>query len=258
MKFISFLLFKVLQWMSSLDYLDRLFLMIVPTELPELHHDLKCVLFSLLLTCTVALLRWRSFFWVYSGYRFKLALFVLLLAATCSAPVIAWCDPGNPSPPPSPLRQPLPLPEAPFPPGPEPIVVPGLPQPLLTDAERGRVLTQGYFALIPNEERNEILLSLENNQGGNDNLRRMVSTVGAQMIIERSVEEALVHDEVLNPDFIRHRYPEIRDVLHYPRGRLMGVRTYESYVTQIMERGTRESVPYRRVLQAIARTWNVR
>ena len=219
----------------------------------ELHNDLKCVLFSLLFSCTVALFRWRSFFWVYSGYRFLFALFIFLLAAACSNTVVAWCDPGNPSPPLSPLRQPLPLPEAPFPPGPEPIVVPGLPHPPLTDAERGGVLTQGYLALISNEERDGILLSLANNQGGNDNLRRMVSTVEAQIIVERSVEEALVHDEILDPDFIRHRYPEIRDVLHYPRGRLMGVRTYESYVTQIMERGTRESVPYRRVLSAIRR-----
>jgi photosystem II P680 reaction center D1 protein len=127
--------------------------------------------------------------------------------------------------------------------------VPELAHPLLPDAERDRILTQGYFSLISNEEREGILRALSNNFGGDDNLRRMVSTINAQLIVERSVEAALVQDQI-HPGII-HEYQEIRDALHYPRGRLMGVRTYQSYVTQIMERGTRESVPYRRVLRAI-------
>jgi photosystem II P680 reaction center D1 protein len=168
-----------------------------------------------------------------------LCVSILIIAGGVFHPVIAWCDAGDASPPLSPPGQPLPLPEAPSPPGPEPrpVVIPRLPRPLLSDEARGNILFERY--LFFNPER-----SLD--------LGRMVSTIDAQIIVERSVEAALVHDG-LHPDFIIHRYPEIRDVLHSPRGRLFGVRTYESYVTQIMRQGTRESVPYRRVLSAIRR-----
>jgi len=225
---------------SSLDYLDRLFLMIVPTELPcllELHHDQKCVLLSLIFSSILSLFRFRSFFWVYSGYRFLFALFIFLLAATCSNPVVAWCDAGNPSPPLSPAGQPLPLPETPPAPHPVPVVIPELAHPLISDEERSRILYQRY---------------LVNNFGGNDNPRRMVSTINAQLIVERSVEAALVSDG-FPAQAVVDQYRDIRGVLHSPQGRLLSVRTYESYVTQILERGTRESVPYRRVLRAIAR-----
>nr|XP_043612524.1 uncharacterized protein LOC122584411 [Erigeron canadensis] len=173
-------------------------------------------------------------------------------------PVIAWCDARGASPPLSPPGQALPLPEAPPTPGPEPVGVPELPHPLLPDEERNGILTQGYFSLISNEEILGISRAFSNHDGGDVNLRRMVSTINAQLIVERSVEAALVQDGY-SPAFIMQRYPEIRDVLHVPQGRLLSVRTYESYVTQITERGTRESLPYRRVLQAIARNvWNAR
>lgn len=240
MKFISFLLLKVLQWMSSIDYLDRLFLMIVPTELPcfmELHHDLKCLLLSLLFSCTLSLFRYQSLLWVYSGSRFLLCVSILIIAGGVFNPVIAWCDAGNASPPLSPPGQPLPLPEAPPTPEPIPVVIPELAHPLISDEERSRILYQRY---------------LVNNLGGNDDLRRMVSTINAQLLVERSVEAALVSDG-FPPQAIVDQYRDIRGVLHSPQGRLLGVRTYESYVTQIMESGTRESVPYRRVLSAINR-----
>jgi hypothetical protein len=151
-------------------------------------------------------------------------------------PVIAWCDAGNPSPPLSPPGQPLPQhPETPPAPEPVPVVIPHLPQPLLSDEARSSILYQRY---------------LVNNLGGNDDLRRMVSIINAQVMVERSVEAALVSDG-LHPQAILDEYGEIRGALHYPHGRLLGVRTYESYVTQIRELGTRESVPYRRVLSGI-------
>jgi photosystem II P680 reaction center D1 protein len=78
----------------------------------------------------------------------------------------------------------------------------------------------------------------------------MVSTINAQVMVERSVEAALVSDG-LHPQAIVEQYGEVRSVLHYPRGRPLAVRTYESYVTQIREHGTRESIPYQRVLRAI-------
>jgi photosystem II P680 reaction center D1 protein len=80
----------------------------------------------------------------------------------------------------------------------------------------------------------------------------MVSTINAQLLVERYVEAALVSDG-FHPQAILDEYRDIRGSLHYPTGRLLGVRTYESYVSQIRELGTRESVPYRRVLRTINR-----
>lgn len=90
------------------------------------------------------------------------------------------------------------------------------------------------------------------NLGGDDNLQRMTSTVYAQAIVERYVEAALVEDG-FHPHDILNEYRDIRGSLHSPHGRLLGVRTYESYIAQIRAQGTRESVPYQRVLRAINR-----
>lgn len=68
---------------------------------------------------------------------------------------------------------------------------------------------------------------------------------------ERSVEAAFV-DDGFNPLSIHHRYAELRKLLHSPWGELLSERTYREYVSQIRELGTRESVPYRRVIQAAA------
>lgn len=88
------------------------------------------------------------------------------------------------------------------------------------------------------------------NFGGNEDLGRMVSIIYAQAIVERDVEAALV-DDGFRPNSILARYTEIRGVLHSPQGELLTERTYNSYVTQIRERGTRQSVPYRRIIRAI-------
>lgn len=72
----------------------------------------------------------------------------------------------------------------------------------------------------------------------------MVSILDSQMIVERAVEAALVEDGY-TPDSILLKYREIRGILHSLQGELLNPRTYSSYVTQIMEHGTRESVPYR-------------
>nr|YP_010265612.1 hypothetical protein MFQ52_mgp34 [Bidens bipinnata]YP_010352710.1 hypothetical protein MFU86_mgp34 [Bidens biternata]YP_010352779.1 hypothetical protein MZG22_mgp24 [Bidens pilosa]UIR99065.1 hypothetical protein [Bidens bipinnata]UIR99127.1 hypothetical protein [Bidens biternata]UIR99189.1 hypothetical protein [Bidens biternata]UIR99258.1 hypothetical protein [Bidens pilosa]UIR99308.1 hypothetical protein [Bidens bipinnata] len=129
MRFISFLLAKLGEWMSSIDALEWLFLIIAPTEwdcpsvflktllrsascfpwggfnmdsfFMGLHHDLRCILLSLLFSCALSLFKCRSYLWVYSGSRFLLCLFLLILiiAGGVLIPVIAWCDAGNPSPP---------------------------------------------------------------------------------------------------------------------------------------------------------------
>jgi hypothetical protein len=89
--------------------------------------------------------------------------------------------------------------------------------------------------------------------GGDPDLRRMVSIIDAQTLVEQNVEAALVHDG-FHPDAILARYREIRGFLHSPRGELLSERTYQSYVTQIRELGTRQSVPYQRISAAIRRS----
>lgn len=92
--------------------------------------------------------------------------------------------------------------------------------------------------------------------GGDDGFRRLSSIISnqvqqVQVIVERSVEAAFV-DDGFHPLSIHHRYAELRKLLHSPRGELLSERTYREYVSQIREQGTRESVPYRRVIQAEA------
>ena len=165
--------------------------------------------------------------------------FVLfILAGIFSCVEIAYCDERNAFlPPPSPGQ----LPEEPLtppaaPPVPEPaVVIPQLEQPLLSDEDRRNLLYQRYLIL---------------NFGGDDNLRRMVSIIDTQMLVERHVEAALV-DDGFHPNSIGLRYNQIRGALHSPQGELLSERAYQSYVTQIRERGTRNSVPYRRILSQI-------
>ncbi|XP_054789348.1 cytochrome c oxidase subunit 2-like [Prosopis cineraria] len=122
--------------------------------------------------------------------------------------------------------------EPPAPPQPE---IPELEHPLLSDEVRGDILYSRYGIL---------------NFGGDDGLRRLSSIISHQVMVERSVEAALV-DDGFRPNSILARYTEIRGVIHSPQGELLTERTYNSYVTQIRERGTRQSVPYRRVIQAV-------
>lgn len=74
----------------------------------------------------------------------------------------------------------------------------------------------------------------------------------AQAVVERAVEAALVHDG-FSPLSILAHYREIRGLLHSPRGEPLSERTYHAYVTQIREEGTRQSIPYRRIVRAIQR-----
>lgn len=178
----------------------------------------------------------------------KIASFVLLLLFFSGIhvslgfglkpnPSIAYCDVGNAfTPPPSPVQ----LPEEPVtppeePPVPQPVVIPQLAQPLISDDTRRSLLYNRYLLL---------------NFGGNDDLRHMLSIIDAQVIVERYVEAALI-DDGFNSHSILSRYTNIRGILHSPQGRLLSQHTYDSYVTQIREHGTRESVPYRRIMRAI-------
>lgn len=124
---------------------------------------------------------------------------------------------------------------APAPALPHPIIIPELEHPLLSDEVRSDVLYSRYGIL---------------NFGGDDGLSRLGSIISNQVIVERRVEAALVADG-FHPLSILDRYRDIRHYLHSPQGELMTPRTYQSYVNQIMEHGTRQSLPYQRVIRAI-------
>lgn len=150
---------------------------------------------------------------------------------------IAFCEGVNAfTPPPSPVQfpeEPVTPPHAPVPQ--PPVVIPHA-QPLLSDDTRMSLLYHRYLVL--------------NLGGRTDDLDRMVSILHAQVIVERYVEAALVDDGF--PTYsILYQYREIRGLIHSPRGELLSPSTYNSYVTLIREHGTRESVPYRRILRAI-------
>nr|QXI86857.1 ATPase subunit 1 [Lactuca serriola]QXI86899.1 ATPase subunit 1 [Lactuca serriola] len=150
---------------------------------------------------------------------------------------VALCDhrnafsvPQSPTTPPS-----QELPESP-PPPPMPPAVP-IPEPLLPDQVRSNSLYQRY-------------LILDFGVGDPGNLERMVSIITNQVFIERSVEQALLQDG-WGAGSILAQYTSIRGIVHTPQGRLLSPRTYESYVSQINEQGTRQSVPYRRIYRAL-------
>lgn len=147
----------------------------------------------------------------------------------------AFCDAGRSFDLPTPPHAEAPEAQVQGPQVPPAPVIPQLEQPLLSDEERGDVLYARYGIL---------------NLGGDDGLRRMSSIITDQIAIERSIEAALV-DDGFNPLSIHHRYGELRHLIHSPRGSLLSERTYRTYLSQIRELGTRESVPYRRVIQAV-------
>jgi hypothetical protein len=116
-----------------------------------------------------------------------------------------------------------------------PVVIPRLYPPLIDAVARQTALYQRYTVF---------------NFGGNNSLAQLVEVIDAQMQIEIHIEAALVEDG-FSPDSILVRSNQIRGLIHSPRGELLTQRTYASYLTQIDTRGTRASVPYRRVISAI-------
>ena len=165
-------------------------------------------------------------------FFFSCVVFNILMIMSYCDGINAFSAPSTPLPPEAVTPPPeLPVPE----PVPQPVVIPQLDHPLILDNTRRSLLYTRYLLL---------------NFGGNDNLRRMVSIIDYQLIVERNVEAALV-DDGFNPNAILARYTTIRGILHSPQGELLTERTYHSYVTQIRERGTRQSVPYLRIRRAI-------
>ena len=72
----------------------------------------------------------------------------------------------------------------------------------------------------------------------------------SQLKIEKSLEAALVEDGY-SRQVIFEKRDEIRGFLFYPEGRALDESTYTRHLTQMETFGTRQSVPYRRILRAV-------
>lgn len=74
----------------------------------------------------------------------------------------------------------------------------------------------------------------------------------AQVIIERAIEKALLSDGYSRDELNeRTKRNEIRGFLFYPKGKLLSLKKYESYVKEV-EFGTHRSQPYKDILNAIS------
>ena len=216
------------------------FLLVVAERTNEviksIHPDLRSILLLLLISSSISLFRNRYF--VKSYYKSPFALSFLLLTFLLVTNIlyfttfVAYCDGRQAF---SPALSPIEVPAQPEPLPLQQPIIPILPQPLLSDETRRSILYQRYSLL---------------NWGRSTDLGRMVSIIDAQVRVERYVESALVADG-FNPNSILFRMNEIRGLIHSPQGELLSVRTYRSYVTHILENGTRESVPYRRIMRAL-------
>lgn len=114
-------------------------------------------------------------------------------------------------------------------------VIPELEPPLLDD----------------NSRREELAARLGANWWGFAyNERILDSFVRSQLSIERHVEAALVADGY-SPQVVFERRHMIRGFLFYPEGHALREDTYAGYLSQIDNFGTRQSVPYKRVIRSV-------
>ncbi|KAL2322135.1 hypothetical protein Fmac_026514 [Flemingia macrophylla] len=118
--------------------------------------------------------------------------------------------------------------EAPNPEPPEPHPDPDLSLPLLDDNTRRAELDEraGFHFVELSEDKKDKVLN-------------------AQVQIERAIEKALLSDGYSRDELSqRNKRDEIRAFLFYPKGKLLSIKTYESYVKEV-EFGTHRSQPYK-------------
>ena len=117
--------------------------------------------------------------------------------------------------------------------------IPRLEPPLITDRQRFIELQERFHIYYLG--RNEI-----------SNLAEFAGRLERAVPIERNIEAALVFDGY-HPDRIRLRINEIRGILftHPTRVLLLSEHTLDGYLNEIQTNGTRQSVPYLRVVRAI-------
>lgn len=70
------------------------------------------------------------------------------------------------------------------------------------------------------------------------------------MQLEKKIEAALVLDGI-NPINILNERHQIRGIVFYPRGTALSERTLNTYLSQIERSGTRQSLPYQRILRSL-------
>ncbi|GMP29875.1 hypothetical protein CsSME_00054649 [Camellia sinensis var. sinensis] len=76
------------------------------------------------------------------------------------------------------------------------------------------------------------------------------SFVETQLQIEKHIEGALVADGY-SRESVLEKIDQIRGFLFYPAGKGLSETTYLKYLKEIRENGTRQSVPYRRIMKAL-------
>lgn len=83
-------------------------------------------------------------------------------------------------------------------------------------------------------------------------LTQLLGILEKQMLLEKKIEAALVHDGYDTLDILRNR-GEIRGILfnHPTRALALSERTLDGYLSEIARNGTRQSLPYGRVIRAI-------
>ena len=105
--------------------------------------------------------------------------------------------------------------------------------------------------LDDNTRRAELAARLRANWWGIAyNERILDSFVRSKLAIERHIEAALVADGY-SPQVVFERRHQIRGFLFYPEGHALREDTYAGYLTKIANFGTRQSVPYQRVIRAV-------
>ncbi|KAF7807347.1 NADH dehydrogenase [ubiquinone] iron-sulfur protein 2 [Senna tora] len=76
------------------------------------------------------------------------------------------------------------------------------------------------------------------------------SVVGRQVPIEKHIFAALVEDGY-DPQVVFEKRHLIRGFIFYPNGEALSENTYANHLTEILNSGTRQSLPYHRVIKAI-------
>ncbi|GLT77230.1 hypothetical protein SLA2020_488370 [Shorea laevis] len=124
------------------------------------------------------------------------------------------------------------------PPAPAP-VVPELAVPLIPDEYRMRELHSRLCC-------NSLI-------GRYHQVREMLDLLEQQADLEKKIDAALVHDGV-DPQSILNNRRGLRGIILYNNnGIAFSRRTLTAHLNQVQQLGTRESLPYRRILQAIRR-----
>ncbi|KAL6519622.1 hypothetical protein OROMI_032870 [Orobanche minor] len=132
---------------------------------------------------------------------------------------------------------------------------PHSPEPVAPEVDRGGPFIpedENGNHLMPAQQRMEELghrLSI-NSITKNLSRKEWTSIIAAQIVVEENIEAALV-DDGFSPDAILAKRHQIRGFMFYPNGTSLTESTYVGYVRSLENLGTRASVPYKRVIQAI-------